>query len=118
MARPWALAKTTVQPAQPGAEFETHHNRPKRKRGKKGSFALETLMLGWRPKLAMPRVGHATVPSAAIWFTVTAMARRTFLAPCPIYHRLIFVPKLTISLASVLFTTLSVSATVPKVRHD
>ena len=41
-ARPWALAQTTAQPAQPGAKSETHHNRPKRKKKKKekGSFVL------------------------------------------------------------------------------
>jgi hypothetical protein len=35
MARPWALAQTTAQPAQPGTESEIHHNRPKRKKKKK-----------------------------------------------------------------------------------
>jgi hypothetical protein len=47
VARPWALAQTTAQPAQPRAEFETHYNGPKRKKEKKEkeSFALRTLNL-------------------------------------------------------------------------
>ena len=49
-------------------------------------------MFGWRIKLAMPKDGHATVSPTTVWFTATVMARQTFLAPRPTYHRLIFVP--------------------------
>jgi len=69
-------------------------------------------VFGWRPKLAMPKVSHAIVSSAAVWFTATAMARQTFLAHCPTCHRLIFMPSFATSVASILLATLSVAATV------
>lgn len=63
-------------------------------------------------KLATSKVSHATVFSAAVWFTATAIARHTFLAPYPTCHRLIFVPNLATSAASILLATLFVAATV------
>jgi hypothetical protein len=41
-------------------------------------------VFGWRPKLAMSKVGHVTVSSAAVWFTAIAIAH------CSTCHRLIF----------------------------
>jgi hypothetical protein len=60
-------------------------------------------VFGWRSNLAMPKMGHIIVFSVAVWFTTTDTARRTFLAPCPTCHTLIFVPKLAISLALINF---------------
>ena len=69
-------------------------------------------MFSWTPKLVMLKVGHVTVSSAAVWFTVTAITFQIFLSPYPTCHRLIFVPKLATSLTSILLATFSVTATV------
>jgi hypothetical protein len=62
---------------------------------------------GWRPKLARPKISHVTVSSAVVWFAAIAMARRTFLKPCPTCHRPIFIPKLATNVASILLAALS-----------
>jgi hypothetical protein len=65
----------------------------------------------WRPKL-MAKVSHVTVSLATVWFTVTSMARQTFLAPYLTCHRLIFVPNLATSVALILLATFSMAATL------
>jgi len=64
------------------------------------------------PKLAMPKVGHATIFSVVVWFTTTIMVYHIFLAPCLICHRLIFVTNFTTSVASILLVTVSMAATL------
>jgi hypothetical protein len=49
---------------------------------------------------------------SAVWFIVTAMACRIFLAPCSTCHKFIFVPKIPVSLTLILLVTLSMTAIV------
>jgi hypothetical protein len=64
------------------------------------------------PERVMSQVSHATVFLAAVWFVAIATAHHTFLAPCLTRCRLIFLPNIVTSVASIFLIKLSLVATV------